>query len=150
MELSDLLQLGASMIRNNSDEATTGLDSSLIASALAKILGGSDGQLNLAGLVKQFAGNGLGDLVQSWLGEGENAPVDPEAVESVLGSEKVQAFARELGISVESARQALADALPEVVDKATPAGSDMLSSLLDQVGGVEGALGMLGKMFGRG
>ena len=150
MELNDLLQLGASMIRNNSDEATSGLDSGLIGAALAKVLGGGSGELDLASLVKQFAGNGLGDLVQSWLGEGENAPVAPETVESVLGKEKVEAFAQELGISTESARRALADALPEVVDKATPAGSDTLSNLLEQVGGVEGALGMLGKMFGRG
>jgi len=150
MNFDDLLQLGASMIRNNSDEATTGLDTDAIGKALSNILGGENGDLDLAGLVERFAGGGLGELVQSWLGEGENAPIDPESVESVLGSDKIQAFARELGLSTESARQALADALPAVVDKATPAGSEMLSSLLDQVGGVEGALGMLGKMFGRG
>jgi uncharacterized protein YidB (DUF937 family) len=150
MDLNQLLQLGASMIQNNSDDATSALDTDLISGALSKVFGGEGGDLDLAGLVQQFAGGGLGDLVQSWLGEGENAPVDPEQIESVLGIEKIEAFAQELGISTESARQALADAVPEVVDKATPAGSDMLSSLLDQVGGIEGAMGMLGKIFGRG
>ncbi|ADV46839.1 YidB family protein [Nitratifractor salsuginis] len=150
MDLNQLLQLGASMIKNNSDEATSGLDTDAISGALSKVFGGEGGDLDLGALVQQFAKGGLGDLVQSWLGEGQNAPVDPEQLESALGSEKVEAFAQELGISVESARKALADAVPEVVDKATPAGSDMLSNLLDQVGGIEGALGMLGKMFGRG
>ena len=150
MDLNQLLQIGASMIQNNSDEATTNLDSSAIMEALQGVLGGEDGSLNLSDLVQKFAGGDLAEVVQSWLGEGENAPIEPEQVESVLGEDQVAAFAEKLGISHESARQALADALPEVVDKATPAGSDMLSSLLEQVGGVEGALGMLGKMFGRG
>jgi uncharacterized protein YidB (DUF937 family) len=149
MDLNQLLQLGASMIKNNSDEATSALDTDAIGGALSKVFGGEGGDLDLASLVQKFAKGGLADRVQSWLGEGENAPVDPEQIESVLGSEKVEIFAQELGISTESARKALADAVPEVVDKATPAGSDMLSSLLDQVGGIEGAMGMLGKMFGR-
>jgi uncharacterized protein YidB (DUF937 family) len=51
---------------------------------------------------------------------------------------------------VDSAKQALADALPEVVNQATPEGdSDMLGNLLASVGGAEGAIGMVGKLFGR-
>jgi len=150
MDIGQLLQVGAEMIRNNSDEATTHLESGAVMEALQGILGGEGGSLDLSALVQKFAGGDLAEAVQSWLGDGENAPLEPEQVESVLGEEQVTAFAEKLGISHDSARQALADAIPEVVDKATPAGSDMLSSLLDQVGGVEGALGMLGKMFGRG
>jgi uncharacterized protein YidB (DUF937 family) len=150
MDFNQLLQLGAEMIRNNSDEATTDLDSGAIMEALSGVLGGDGEGVDLAGLVQRFAGGDLGEAVQSWLGEGENAPIEPEQVEAALGEERVSLFAERLGISRESARQALADALPEVVDKATPPGSDMLSGLLEQVGGVEGALGMLGKMFGRG
>ncbi len=150
MDFNDLLRLGAEMIQNNSDDATTNLDPDAISGALSNLLGSEEGSIDLSSLVERFAGSGLGDLVQSWLGEGENAPVDPDTVESVLGSEKISAFAEELGIDFDSAKQALSDAIPTVVDKATPAGSDMLSGLLEQVGGVEGALGMLGKMFGRG
>jgi len=149
MDFNQLFELGASLIRDNSDDATTGLDPEAISGALSRVLGDGEG-IDLSGLVERFTGNGLGDLVQSWLGEGENAPVDPETVESVLGGDRISAFAEELGIGTESARQALADALPAIVDRATPAGSDTLATLLEQVGGLEGAVGMLGKMFGRG
>ncbi|WP_353661804.1 YidB family protein [Hydrogenimonas sp. SS33] len=149
MDFNELLRLGASMIQNNSDEATTGLDTEALSGALGKIFGSSGGDFDLAGLVKQFAGGGLGDVVQSWLGEGANAAVDPQSVERVLGSDKIEAFARELGIGTDSARRALADALPEIVDKATPAGSDTLSAVLEQVGGFEGAMKMFGGLFGR-
>jgi uncharacterized protein YidB (DUF937 family) len=150
MDLNDLLQLGAGMIQNNSDEATTNLDGGAVMEALQGVLGGEEGSLNLSDLVQKFAGGDLAEVVQSWLGEGENAPIEPEQLESVLGEGQVAAFAEKLGISRDSARRALADALPEVVDRATPAGSEMLSSLLEQVGGLDGAMGMLGKMFGRG
>ncbi|WP_457605395.1 YidB family protein [Nitratifractor sp.] len=150
MDFQELLVMGASMIQGDSDEATTGLDVQQIAGALSKVLGGESGSIDLSSLVQSFLGSGLGDTVQSWLGEGENAPIDPQAVESALGSEKVSAFAEELGISRESARRALAEAVPDLVDRATPPGSDTLSTLLDQVGGLEGAMGMIGKMFGKG
>ena len=51
MDLMDLLQTGASLIQGNSDDATTGLDSSAITSALGGLLGGSEGGLDLSSLV---------------------------------------------------------------------------------------------------
>jgi hypothetical protein len=51
---------------------------------------------------------------------------------------------------LESAKQALADSLPGVIDQATPEGDGgMLDGLLASVGGAEGAIGMVGKLFGR-
>jgi hypothetical protein len=50
-------------------------------------------------------------------------------------------------VSEESAKKALADALPQIVDKATPAGSDTLTALMEQMGGMQGAMKMLGGLF---
>jgi uncharacterized protein YidB (DUF937 family) len=44
---------------------------------------------------------GLGDVVSSWIGTGQNQPVTGEQIASVLGSVKVQQFAQKLGFSSE-------------------------------------------------
>jgi uncharacterized protein YidB (DUF937 family) len=155
MDLGNLLQMGASLIQNNSDDATTGLDAGMIASALGGLLGGSsDGGLDLGSIVGSLAGSaggsgGLMDVVSSWIGSGDNLPIDADQITDLLGNDKISAFAEQLGIDFDSAKGALADALPEVVNQATPDGDDgLLGNLLSQVGGAEGAMGMIGKMFG--
>ncbi|MEY4748782.1 MAG: hypothetical protein RIQ60_996 [Pseudomonadota bacterium] len=108
--------------------------------------GGSAGGLagGLAGLVSAFGQQGLGHLVESWIGTGHNLPVAPDQLMSVLGNEQVQGIARQLGLPVDGALQALAQVLPQAVDGLTPggqlpeAGSDLLSqglSLLQGLGG---------------
>jgi uncharacterized protein YidB (DUF937 family) len=88
-------------------------------------------------------------VVSSWIGSGDNLPIDADQITDLLGSDKISAFAAQLGIDFDSAKGALADALPEVVNQATPDGDDgLLGNLLSQVGGAEGAMGMIGKMFG--
>ena len=44
MELMDLLKAGASIIKNNGDDATTGLDIDDIANALNKLVGNGQGR----------------------------------------------------------------------------------------------------------
>jgi len=154
MDLSNLLSMGASLIQGNSDEATSGLDAGAITSALGGLFGGGEeGGFDLSAIMGNLMGaegaSGLMETVGSWIGNGENASIDPDQVGELLGGEKISAFAEQLGISTESAKQALADALPEVVNQATPEGDGgMLEGLLSSVGGAEGAMGMVGKLFG--
>ncbi len=148
MDLNDLLQMGGALIQNNSDDATTNLDVNDIANSLGSLFGGSDGNFDLSSMVSNLASNSdFGDIVGSWISNGENAPISPDAISELLGSDKVAQFASNLGLSQDSAAQALSDALPQVVDKATSA-DGMFGDLLDQVGGAQGAMNMLGKMFG--
>jgi uncharacterized protein YidB (DUF937 family) len=117
MDLMDLLKVGGSLIQGNSDDATTGLDVGDIANALGGLLGNSEGGLDLGSLVGGLSQNGLGEIVGSWLGSGENASISMEQVTDLLGSDKIAEFASQLGLSTESAAGALADALPQVVDR---------------------------------
>jgi uncharacterized protein YidB (DUF937 family) len=147
MDFTELLKMAASAIEGNSDDATTGLDTDSIADALGNLLGGSDGGLDLSSLVSGLSENGLGGIVGSWLGSGENEPISVDAITDLLGSDKISEFASSLGLSEDSAKGALADALPSVVDKATAGEGSILDDMLAQVGGAEGAMNMLGKMF---
>jgi uncharacterized protein YidB (DUF937 family) len=144
MDISELFRMGAELIQNNSDDATTGLDMGDIANALGGLLQNEDGGLDLSTFVSGLSENGLGEIVGSWLGSGENAPIDVEQISALLGSEKISQFAEQLGLSSESAAQALADALPQVVDQATSDGGDIVSQML----GGSNPMDMLGKMFG--
>ena len=148
MDLTDLFKMGASMIQGNSDDATTGLDSDAIVGALGNIFGsGPDGGLDLGSLVSGLSENGLGEVVGSWLGSGENMPISLDSISDLLGGDKVAEFADTLGLSEESAKGALADILPNMVDQATSGGNSLVDDLLSNVGGVDGAMSMLGKMF---
>ena len=147
MELMDLLKVAASMIEGNSDDATTGLDVDDIANALNTLVGNGQGGLNLITFVSGLSGNGLGEIVGSWLGNGENKSITMDQITTLLGSDKVAAFASELGISQESAAGALAEVVPKVVDKATAGEGTIMDEMLAQVGGPRGAMDMLGKMF---
>ncbi len=148
MDFTELLKMGASAIQGNSDDATTGLDSDAISDALGNLLGGgTDGGLDLSSLVSGLSENGLGGIVGSWLGSGENEAISMDSITDLLGSDKISEFASSLGLSEDSAKGALADMLPSVVDKATEGEGSIVEDMLSQIGGAEGAMGMLGKMF---
>ncbi len=147
MELMDLLKVGGSLIQGNNDNATTGLDVDSIASALNSMLGNGAGGLNLGALVGGLSQNGLGEIVGSWLGNGENKSISTDQITDLLGSDKIASFASSLGLSEESAKNALVDALPQVVDKATSGEGTIMDEMLAQVGGPQGAMDMLSKMF---
>ncbi len=76
----------------------------------------------LQGLMGKFSQGGLGDVFSSWVGVGENKAVSPDQIHSVLGADQVQALASKLGVDPAQASGFLAEYLPKIVDKLTPAG----------------------------
>lgn len=86
----------------------------------------------IAGLAEKFEKGGLGDVAQSWIGSGQNLPVNADQIQIVLGDSMVQGLAKKMGISPEAASSHLADLLPGIVNHLTPNGaapqqSEMLS-----------------------
>jgi uncharacterized protein YidB (DUF937 family) len=88
----------------------------------------------LSGLVQQFHDKGLGDVVSSWIGTGQNLPISAEQIQGVLNNEHVKAFAAKSGISPEVASAKIAELLPAIVDKLTPNGQVPEQSSLLQTG----------------
>jgi len=148
MDMTELLNMGASLIQGNSDDNTTGLDTNAISDALGNLLGkGEDGSFDISSIVSGLSENGLGSIVGSWLGSGENESISLDSITDLLGSDKISEFASSLGLSEESAKGALADALPNVIDGATSGEGSIIEDMLSNIGGVDGAMDMLGKMF---
>ena len=88
----------------------------------------------VSGLVQTFHSNGLGGLVNSWIGTGENQSISPAQIQQVLSSGPVQAFAQKLGVSPEQASATLSQLLPTVMDKLSPNGAVPEHSNLLQMG----------------
>lgn len=76
----------------------------------------------LGGLIDSFKKAGLGEKADSWVATGPNQPVSEPEVEKSVGSDALDALARETGLSREELLKRLAAVLPDLVDKMTPAG----------------------------
>src|SRR5215510_5701602 len=118
------------------------------ANPLMGIVGGLLAQSGgLQGLASKFSQSGHGNAFQSWVGMGENQPISSGQIQNVLGSEQVNAIASRMGVDPAMASTFLAEYLPKIVDKLTPAGkidptadhqqglAALLPSLLQSLGG---------------
>ena len=77
----------------------------------------------LQGLIQSFKDKGLGGVVSSWVGAGENLPISSEQLTSVLGQSNLQEMAQKVGLPVEGLTEKLTSLLPQVVNQLTPTGS---------------------------
>ena len=91
----------------------------------------------LQGLIAAFQDKGLGDLVSSWVGTGQNLPISPEQLQSVLGSGQIGQIAQQLGLSSQDVSGQLSALLPQVIDGITPNGQ------VPEGDAMQNALGML-------
>ncbi len=102
------------------DGVLGGLVSAGVTAMVSKVLEQHGG---VQGLVSQFEKNGLGSVVQSWVGTGANQPVQAIQLQTVLGSDMMQTLAAKVGMTPDEVASKLAQFLPEAVDKMTPNGT---------------------------
>lgn len=76
----------------------------------------------LSGLISQFEKQGLGGIMQSWVGTGPNQAISAEQLQQVLGNNTVTQMAEKFGINPQDLVQKLTQALPQAVNKMTPDG----------------------------
>jgi uncharacterized protein YidB (DUF937 family) len=91
-----------------------------LASSVMQMINSQPG--GLSGLVQQFHDKGLGGLVTSWVGTGQNLPISADQLQHVLGSEQVKELAAKAGISPDMVTSHLSQLLPGLIDKLTPNG----------------------------
>jgi len=84
-------------------------------------LGGSGGG-GLGGLLGQFQNAGLGNVAQSWVGNGPNQPVSPDQLHQVFGDQQVNQWAQQANMQPHDLLSQLSQHLPHAVDQMTPGG----------------------------
>ena len=96
---------------------------------LAEILGGlaststqGPSQPGLGGLLERFTKAGHGDTANSWVGNGPNQPIDPNALHQVFGQDQVNQWSQQTGLPTHDLLNQLSQFLPHAVNQMTPNG----------------------------
>ncbi len=100
--------------------------------------GATGGLGGLAGLAEQFQKGGMGDVMNSWIGKGENLPISAEQLNGVLGSDVIGKITQATGMNQGDLLGQLSQMLPGMVDKVTPDGQIP-----------QGGLGDIGAILGK-
>ena len=103
--------------------------------------GGAQGGGGLASMLGKAQQAGLGDVVSSWIGKGQNMPISADQLGGLLGNDQLANLAKQLGMSHADASSQISQMLPDVVDRLTPQGNMPQGGL----GNVTDLLGMLMK-----
>lgn len=144
--------LGA--LANNTNNVNAGGDpkAALIQAVLGMLaanqsggaLGGSGGLGGLGGLLGNLQNAGLGQIVDSWVGTGQNQPVSGDQLAQALGDDQLSGLAQTSGIPQSDIAGHLAQILPGLVDHLTPngqmpqSGGDLGSEIGNLLGGFLG------------
>ncbi len=97
----------------------------------------------LGGLTEKFNQAGLGNVIGSWIGTGQNQPVSGDQLTQVLGSDAIADIASKLGLGHGEAAGALSQILPGLIDQLTPHGQAPAGGVAASPGDLMGMLGGL-------
>lgn len=111
--------------------------------AVAGLLANDGEHGGLGGLVAKFDQAGLGNVISSWIGNGQNQSVTGDQLTKVLGSGAISSIAARLGVSPDAAAGQLSGLLPDLVNQLTPDGQAPAGGL----GSSGELLGMLGGLL---
>jgi len=76
----------------------------------------------LGGVLDKFRQGGLGQHADSWVSTGQNMNISADQLQQIFGSSTISDLASQLGMSENQAGSAMAQVLPEVINRLTPDG----------------------------
>lgn len=132
----DLLKMGQELLGDKLGDAGG------IMEAISGLTSGEG--MDLGGIAEKLKAGGLGDKLESWMGDGENAAVSGEELTAALGDDKISEMASKLGVEKEAAAESLSQAMPSLIDKMSSGGS-----MLEGLTGGGNPLDMAKNLFGK-
>ena len=114
---------------------SAGAQQSQHASALGAILSylNSPQVGGLAGLQSMFQQGGLGHIISSWIGNGQNLPISASQLQNVLHGGALNQAAQQAGMDTSQLTGLMSTLLPHLVDKVSPNGQLPDASALQQM-----------------
>jgi uncharacterized protein YidB (DUF937 family) len=76
----------------------------------------------LSGLLQSFQQSGHGDIINSWIGPGQNQPITSDQLHQALGPQAVDNLSRLTGVAAPDLISELSRMLPGIIDRLTPQG----------------------------
>jgi len=80
------------------------------------------GSNGMQGVVSQLTNAGMGQHVQSWIGTGANRAVSGQQIQQAMDPAALQRASQQTGMSPDQISDHVAQALPQIIDQATPNG----------------------------
>jgi uncharacterized protein YidB (DUF937 family) len=74
----------------------------------------------VSGLMAKFQSNGLGDLMNSWMGGSGGGAISADQISRVIGQDRLAAIGSKLGIQPDEVSNLVAQHLPDVISKLSP------------------------------
>ena len=114
---------------------SSGAQQSQHATALSAILSliNSPHVGGFAGLQSMFQQGGLGHIISSWIGNGQNLPISANQLQNVLHGGALQQAAQQAGMDTSQFSGLMSTLLPHLVDKISPNGQLPDASALQQM-----------------
>ena len=141
----DLMQMATQIIGSKLGNSGGG-NNELLTSVIGGLLSGggnsSNQGIDLGALVGGLQKSGLGEIAQSWLGDGDNEHISRSQITDLIGSDKLKEAATQLGADQNDLLRGLQDLLPQMVDQNSKGGN-----LLDSVGGIGGLASLASKLL---
>jgi uncharacterized protein YidB (DUF937 family) len=116
-----------------------------LTQVLGKLLANNGELGGLQGMMDKFNQAGLGNVLNSWIGTGNNLPISGDQLASALGPDTLDKLAGQVGLDGSQLSDHLAQMLPGLVDKLTPHGTALEGGL----GNTGDLMGMLGGLLGK-
>ena len=120
MGLLDSLTTALSSQGQPGQPAAGGTATGAIVSEVLSVIETQHG--GLGGLLQSFQQNGLGHLIESWVGTGQNLPISADQIRNTLGTAATARIAQATGIPQAEIESHLTTLLPQLIDHLTPNG----------------------------
>ncbi|PAP97610.1 YidB family protein [Mesorhizobium mediterraneum] len=121
---------GGSSAQTDPAQSTAPVPPDTTASADGGLLGG------LGGLLDKLKDAGHGNAADSWVGTGQNQPIQANDLGNALGPQVIREIAQRTGLNEQDLLKQLSAALPGLVDQMTPNGQvpqqNQLASILNR------------------
>ncbi|MDY6458207.1 YidB family protein [Acinetobacter faecalis] len=107
-----------------SQGSNTGGGSQLLIAVLPLVLAWVQKQGGLQGALDSLKGQGLTSQVEDWVstGEGDNATVDPQQIQSLFSDTEIEQVAQQAQAPKQDVISAISTVLPQIIDSLTPQG----------------------------
>lgn len=76
----------------------------------------------IEGVLGKLQQKGYGKQANSWVGTGDNEPIDADAISDIFGRDEVKRTAQQMGVDPQVALGGLASLFPEIINQMTPSG----------------------------